>query len=321
MRRIQIPGTELSVSPICLGTAEFGASVPEALAHELLDTFVANGGSFIDTALVYSDWIPGTKSRSEKLLGRWLQARGNRQQITLATKGAHPDLASMHVARMSPADIIGDIDQSLSHLQTDTIDLYWLHRDDHNTPVSSIIDTLHAQVEAGKIRYFGCSNWHIDRIAEAQAYAAQRGIQGFVANQPMWSLAQPNINAIPDKTLVALDQAGIAFHQRTGMAVIPYSSQAHGFFTKLEAQGRRGLPASDDLWYYNAANLRRLREIQRLARAHNVTVNTIVLSYLCSQPFVTIPVVGCQRLDHLKASLSALDLTLTSDEIAALESD
>ncbi|MEP7294163.1 MAG: aldo/keto reductase, partial [Chloroflexota bacterium] len=235
MRRVQIPATDLSVSPICLGTSGFGASIPEPQAFELLDAFVAQGGNFIDTALIYSDWLPVPKSITEKTLGTWLRQRGSRAQLVIATKGAHPELATMHIPRLSPAEIISDLNKSLANLQIDTIDLYWLHRDDPQIPVSEIIDSLHQQVEAGKIRCFGCSNWQVDRIAEAQEYAARRGFQGFVANQPMWSLAEPNLDALPDKTLVALDSEGNAFHRRTKLAAVPYTSQAHGFFTKLAA--------------------------------------------------------------------------------------
>jgi aryl-alcohol dehydrogenase-like predicted oxidoreductase len=318
MRRVQIPGTELKVSPICLGTVEFGANIPEAQAFELLDAFVAEGGNFIDSALIYSDWQPGPKSINEKTVGRWLTARSARDQIVLATKGAHPELKTMQVSRLAPEDISGDVDKSLTNLQTDVIDLYWLHRDDRKRPVSEIIDTLQAEVEAGKIRYYGCSNWQIDRIAEAQAYAKQKGILGFAANQPMWSLAKVNFEKVGDQTTVALDDKGLAFHRRTGMPLNPYSAQAHGFFTKMEAQGRAGLSKNDDAWYINESNLRRLERVKELAQQYQTTVGAVALSYLCSQPFVTVPIVGCKRLDHLHASLEAAEVILTNDEVAQL---
>jgi aryl-alcohol dehydrogenase-like predicted oxidoreductase len=318
MRRVQIPATDLVVSPICLGTGGFGASTPEAESFALLDAFVAAGGNFIDSALVYSDWLPGPKSITEKTIGKWLQARGCRDQIVIGTKGAHPELTSMGVSRLAPADITGDVDKSLANLQTDVIDLYWLHRDDVNRPVSQIIDTLESLVRAGKIRCYGCSNWKIARIAEARDYAASRGIQGFSANQPLWSLAQANFENVPDQTTVDLAEDGIAFHRRTGMPVIPYTSQAHGFFTKMDAQGETALSKVDTAVYLNETNLRRLTQAQMLAREHHTTVGVIALSYLCSQPFVTVPVVGCKRLDHLAESLQAADLVLPSDEVDAL---
>ncbi len=319
MRSVLLPGTDLNLSAICLGTAGFGGTVREYAAFELLDAFAALGGNFVDTALVYSDWLPGPKSMTEKLLGRWLRQRGAQSQMVVATKGAHPELHSMQVPRVSPAEIAHDIERSRENLQVGCIDLYWLHRDDPQMPVSEILDVLHEQAAAGALRYFGCSNWSVARIAEAQAYAARRSIQGFVASQPLWSLAQLNVAALTDQTLVALDEAGLAYHRRTGLPLIPYSAQAHGFFSKLFTGGRAALSKQDDASYFSETNLRRFEQAQTLARKYAVPVSTIALSYLMSQPVLTIPVVGCKRLDHLRETLSAADLLLTPHEVASLE--
>ncbi len=319
MQFVDLPHTDLRVSPLCLGTVGFGASIPPPQAEALFDAFVALGGNFIDTAAVYSDWLPVPKSITEKTIGAWLIQRGLHSKISIATKGAHPDLASMHVSRLSPADIIGDLNQSLLNLQTDVIDIYWLHRDDRSIPVGEIIDPLHEQVIAGKIRYFGCSNWYADRIEAAQQYAAQHGIQGFVANQPMWSLAAPAFDGLPDKTITVMDAAALALHRRTRLPAIPYSSQAHGFFTKLERSGKDSISAGDRAIYYNDANLRRFEQAKLLARDHGVSINAIALSYLRSQPFVTVPIIGSKSVDQLEDSFAAVDLILSPEEVARLE--
>src|SRR5215467_4718468 len=118
MRYVAVPNTDLRVSHICLGSTGIGAeiSVPDSFA--LLDEFVRLGGNFIDTAHVYSDWIPGTKSTSEKTIGQWLKARGIRDQLNIGTKGAHPELTTMHISRLSSADIVQDLAESLDYLQT-----------------------------------------------------------------------------------------------------------------------------------------------------------------------------------------------------------
>jgi len=225
----------------------------------------------------------------------------------------------MHISRLSPADIAHDIDESLEFLQVDTIDLYWLHRDDPTIPVSDILEPLNEQVAAGKIRYFGCSNWKISRIQAAVDYAASKNIQGFSANQPLWSLATPNPDGLSDKTLVAMDSNAITFHGQTGMTVIPYTSQAQGFFTKLAASGRAGLSEPIRRIYYNETNVRRLERAQTLAKRYGAALNDMVLAYLLCQPFTTIPVVGCKTLDHLHSSLKAADLKLTPEEVQYLE--
>jgi aryl-alcohol dehydrogenase-like predicted oxidoreductase len=320
MKQVGIPGTDLIVSPICLGTTDLGlGDLQEDAAFELLNEYVEQGGNFIDTAHVYSNWIPGEICRSEKLIGKWLKSTGTRDRIVLGTKGAHPELDSMHISRLSPAEITQDLNESLEYLQTDHIDIYWLHRDDTAVPVAGILETLNEQVKAGKIRHLGCSNWKAYRIQEALDYAASKGIRGFVANQPLWSLAAPNLDKAPDKTLVAMDDDGIAFHKRTGMAAIPYSSQGKGFFTKLAASGLDGVSKADIQMYGNDVNNQRLGRIQKLANQYRVTVNSIVLAYLLSQPFTTIPIVGCKKLDHLHASLEANELRLTPEEISFLE--
>ncbi|MBA3868143.1 MAG: aldo/keto reductase [Chloroflexota bacterium] len=319
MKYVTIPNTELRVSQICLGSAEFGAGLTSKDAFSLLDAFIAEGGNFIDTAHVYSDWIPGTKSTSEKFIGQWLKKSGMREDIIIATKGAHPELTSMNVSRLSKDDIEQDVSESLEYLQIDTIDLYWLHRDDVNIPVGEIIDALNEQVWLGNIRYFGCSNWTFNRIREALIYATDKNVDGFVANQPLWSLAAADMSQIPDQTLVSMDEEGLAFHKRTRLAAIPYTSQAKGFFSKVERSGSAGLSEGDRKVYFSEINKKRLLRVQELAKKYGVGVNEIALSYLLSQPFTTIPVVGSKTTEQLKSSLKALDVVLTSEQVQYLE--
>ncbi|MBI3959185.1 MAG: aldo/keto reductase [Chloroflexi bacterium] len=315
MRSSAIPQTDLAPSAICLGSSNFGNGIAPADAYQLLDAYVACGGTFIDTAAVYANWLPGEKNSSEKTIGRWLAANGRRDSIVLATKGAHPELATMHVPRMSPAEILDDLETSLRNLQTGWIDIYWLHRDDTARPVAEIIDTLHGQVAAGKIRYFACSNWRAERIAAAQAYAAGRGITGFVANQMRWSLAQIDPAATGDPTTVAMDDVTYAYHRRTELAAIPYSSQAGGYFQKM-AQGRAGdVRPNQQKLFGCQENAARLARVQQLAQETGYSVSQLVLAYLTNQPFPTIPIVGCRSVAQVEDSMRAGDVYLTSEQV------
>ncbi|HRJ43637.1 MAG: aldo/keto reductase [Caldilineaceae bacterium] len=316
MRNTSIPQTDLTPSAICLGSSHFGNGIAPADAYALLDMYVTCGGNFIDTAAVYANWLPGEKNSSEKTIGRWLARTGKREKLFIGTKGAHPDLATMHISRMSPREIVDDLNSSLGNLQTDWIDLYWLHRDDPARPVAEIIDTLHAQVVAGKIRYFGCSNWRVDRIAEAQTYAGAKGITGFVANQMRWSLAAMDPKTESDPTTVAMDGESYAYHRQSGLAAIPYSSQAGGYFQKM-AERREVRPAQQKS-YGSPGNARRLARVQQLAQETGLSVSQIVLAYLTSQLFPTIPIVGCRTVAQVEESMQAGDVQLTNAQVVWL---
>lgn len=317
MRIVTIPASDLSPSQLCLGTNRFGTDIPSPDAIALLDAYTAEGGNFVDTAHIYADWIPGTRSASEKTIGQWLAERKNRQQMLIATKGGHPRLETLEFPRLSRKALYQDVEESLGFLQTDYIDLYWLHRDDPRLPVADILGTLNDPVAAGKIRHFGCSNWQTARLVAANAYAAAGQLRGFVANQPNWSLAVLNDGAITDKTLTAMDQAGLDYHRQTGLAAIPYSAQAKGFFQKLPDH----LKPRDRELYWNETNLQRAKKVRLLAERYGASVSEIVLGYLMGQPFVTIPVIGPRTIDQLRDSLQAVHLKLTPEDVAFLEDD
>jgi aryl-alcohol dehydrogenase-like predicted oxidoreductase len=304
MQYASIPRTSLTPSVLCLGTADMGAKIPRDTSFSLLDAFIDAGGTFIDTAEIYSDWQPGEKSRSEKLIGEWLRARGNRDTLVLATKGAHPRSDSMHVGRMSRAEIEHDLNASLVNLRTDVIDLYWLHRDDPATPVEDVIETLNAQVRAGKIKHFGCSNWRTARISAANAYAKNAGVQGFVANQPLWNLAFVPQESLGDQTCAVMDEAMLAMHRTTGMACVPFSSQANGYFQRAVDGTVSQMNPVHQRMYAQPETARRFERAQQVARETGLTMTQVVLGYLLAQPFPTFPIIGCRPLDQLHDSLT-----------------
>ena len=307
-----IPHTQLSPSVLCLGTALFGTDVDETTAFALLDFFFERGGNFLDTAHGYGEWVPGGIGLSEKVIGAWLKARGLREQIIISTKGAQPLADTPHISRLSHDDIVSDLDESLRNLQTDAIDLYWLHRDDPTRPVADILETLHEQATKGKIRYFGCSNWHVERIQEAMDYAAQQQIAGFVANQLMWSYAVPNVEGIEDKTLVFMDADMFEFQRKTGLAALAYTSQAKGFFSKLH-DNPTTLSERLRNTYDNAENRERLQRLQRVSRDTSLAIPTLLLAYLIHQPFPTFPISGSTNKRQLLENLEASDVMLSDD--------
>lgn len=317
MRSLALPGLQTKVSTIALGTAAFGSLVTPEESFAMLDTFVAAGGTLIDTAHVYADWLGGERHLSEKTLGVWLKRRGKSDDVVIATKGGHPDLATPLVPRLSPSDIVHDLDESLHCLGVDRIDLYYLHRDDPARSVAEIMEVLGQQVQLGKIGAIGCSNWQVSRIAEAQTYAGTSGLPPFVASQAFWSLAIANPGAFAADH-VLIDDAALQFCAAQSMPVVAYTSQARGFFSKAARDGIDRLKPDLRAAFENAENLARLDRAKVLALQLGIPVSVIVLAYLTSQTVIGIPVIGPMSMTQLQDSLGAADVTLTAGQVRFL---
>lgn len=310
-----LPGTSLAVSPLCLGGVPFGLTLTETETFALLDRFLALGGNFIDTARIYSDWEPGEKRRSERILGDWIATRRNRARLVIATKGAHPLIESIDTPRSSAADLRDDLEGSLRTLRTDVIDLYWLHRDDPARPPEHFIDVLNVFFREGKIRAFGASNWTAARLRTANAHATKTGQQGFTANQPYWCLGCQQARPPAFTGWVKFDADLQRFHRETGLAIVPYTSQADGFFSKL-ARGAAGLESH---LFHVPANLAAAKVVIELAAAKRVAPSAIVLAYLWSRPFPVVPIIGSRTPAQLEDSFAALGCRLAPAELTALE--
>lgn len=319
MKLTTMPGTNLNFTSLALGTADFGSTIPEELSLRIIDRFVEGGGNWIDTARVYADWLPGGHGKSERTVGNWLRKSGLRKKVLISTKGAHPDLATMNVPRLTCQDIRYDVEESLNCLGVDTIDLYWLHRDDVNRPVSDIINILNKLVREGKIRYFGCSNWLPNRIREAAEYAKNNGLHTFVASQIQWSLADINKVAASDPTTVAMDKAGHEFYKETGLTVFAFTSQAKGFFQKLHVGGIKSLKDAVKDTYFSEANRGRMERAVEVSEELNISISSVVLGYLISQPFPVVPIIGSNSLEQVEDALKVLGVSLSPDQVYYLE--
>ncbi len=306
MRYIRLPRTDLKSSVICLGSMVSDERSPLMVCF---DEFVERGGNCFDTANMYGRWLPEGTNVNEQVFGRWLARKGPafRDSIILCTKGGHPPLGHMDQHRLSKQDIASDLEESLRALQVETVDLYWLHRDDPSMPVSEILTYLNEFAAQGKIRFFGVSNWRASRIREADAYAREHGIQGFVANQPMWSYALINQSAIDEHTMVAMDEDAFLFHSKTGLSVLPYSSNAKGYFQKqILGETMRKDYAT---WYDRPENRARLDILVEVAAERECSVTQVSLAYMLAQPFPTIPIVGFSGSHQLLESMAAVDIS------------
>lgn len=318
MKTIPLPRTGLTVSQLCLGTNQFGTALDEPRAHEMLDTFRALGGNFIDTAHGYADWIPSApRAASEHCIGRWL-ARQRRDSVVIATKGCEFDYRAGFTPRVTPEHLRADLEGSLAALGTDYIDLYWLHRDDPSHPVEAILDALIGHQRAGQIRHFGCSNWSVSRIQLAQRYAASIGHEGFVACQPMWGLAEPDRAAMQQFAPGGYYEDGYRALHEAGLTMIPYSGQSRGIFTRLAGGQEESLAPDVKALYLSDTNRRKLGVVRELALKHNATVNAVVLAYLTSQPLPTVPIIGASSVAQLRESVGSCALVLSVEELDTL---
>ncbi len=318
MEHLIIPRTDLRVSSLCLGTADYGAGISQPEVEALLDCFVEAGGNFLDTAAIYADWTSAGKGSSERSISQWTRSHSN-QELIIATKGAAPEMHSPGVSRTTRGDIEFDLNNSLKNLGAETIDLWYLHRDDPSVPVEEVLGLLEDQKRAGKLRFYAASNWRASRLKDAEVAAAKMGVMGFVADQPMWSLAQPDLTG-SDPTLEVMNPELRAFHESSGVAAIPYSPQANGFFQKF-AEGR---PVSNTLVPYEselvrASNHARFARLEAMSRETGLSLTQLVLGFLRGHDFPVVPIIGSRTLEQLNDSLSGADVKLSAQQIQTLE--
>jgi aryl-alcohol dehydrogenase-like predicted oxidoreductase len=320
MIRKRIVSTELIVSEVVFGTVDLGVRFSEEDSFCFLDAYADMGGNFIDTANFYGNWIPGLEiSVCEKIVGRWLKSRG-RRDIIVASKCAHPpDRQHMNIHRLHGKDIREDLENTLRNLHTSTVDLYYLLRDDESYPVENVIITLNEEIKKGKIRYIGASNWRPCRIKRANEFAMENGLQGFSANQMMWSLALPNWDIIPDPTLQAMDEECLDFHieNHYTIAAVPYSCMANGYFHKI-GEGFDALHPKAKHRFVSLENYRRCGRLLEFSAKSGYSVSRIVMGYIMSQPIQTFPIIGFDSIDQLRDSIESASTRLTPEQISFL---
>ena len=312
------PFGDFQVSVIGLGSGDFGGKCPESLAREFMDAYAGLGGNFIDTARVYGDFITPRNGESEKIIGRWIADRHCRESIFLSTKGGHPPLGNMRQSRLGREEIRADMAESLEDLQTDYVNIYWLHRDDESRAAGEIMETLQGLIEDGSTRMTGVSNWRPERIEEANRYAESHGLTPLKANQLQFSLAR-RVNCY-DPTLTTMDRKTWRMHRRTGMVCCCFSSQAGGFFTKLEELGPDRLPEHLKNEYACEENFRILDRLRPLRRETGLSAGALALAYLTNQPFPTFALAGASRTGQVLALREAGDAVLTPKQRDGLRS-
>jgi aryl-alcohol dehydrogenase-like predicted oxidoreductase len=318
MRYGEIPGVNKPVARVIQGSTMIGGDLDEEQSFALLDQVYELGCNTIDTAHVY------TGGNSERILGRWIQARGLREEIVIITKGA---AHSQDRRRMTPFDIASDLQDSLARLKTDTIDLYLLHRDDPDVPFEPIVDALNEHLQAGRIRAFGASNWSHQRIEAANAYAQANELQPFVASSPQYSLAESLDEPWPLCISISGSEGASAreWYQNTQMPVLAWSAVASGFFSgrfrrdNLHLFGEREWDEVAVRTYASEANFQRFDRASSLASEKGLTPAQVALAYVMNQPMNLFVMVGPHSGEKFKANIDASEVQLTPEEMAWLD--
>lgn len=306
MEYLTIPGVRQPVSRLIKGTDYFFHDTYEKAATNL-DAFLAIGGNTLDTAKVYCG------GQSEEVIGRYIKDRGNRDQLIILTKGAHPE---EDIPRVTPEAIAVDLNNSFERIQVDYIDMYALHRDDPNVPVGPIIEALNKPIQSGTVGAIGVSNWSWQRIQEANDYAAAHGLVGFTFNSPNLSLAKANEPFWAG--CVSADEADCAWHEQTQLPLLSWSSQARGFFTgRFSPEDRSN--ADVVRVFYSDDNWERLNRAKQMAAEKNVTMIQIALAYVLNQPFPTCALIGAQSQEELTSCDVGSRILLTREEMAWLD--
>ena len=289
-----------------------------AQSFALLDHVYGLGCNTLDTAHVYCG------GEGERIIGRWVQARGLRQQIVIITKGA---AHSQDRRRMTSFDITSDLHDSLVRLKTEYIDLYLLHRDDPDMPVEPIIEALNEHLQAGRLHAFGASNWSDQRIEAANVYARANGLEPFVASSPQFSLVESLDEPWPLCISIG-GSAGVAareWYTQTQMPVLAWSPLASGFFSgrfrrdNLHLFGEREWDEVAVRTYASEANFQRLDRTNILAAEKGLTAAQVALAYVMNQPMNMFAVIGPHSAQKFKASIEASEFQLTPQEMDWLD--
>lgn len=299
MRCGRIAGIDKPVSRLVLGVMGGAGQYGKVHSYVMFDEFFASGGNCFDTAYIYGG------GQSETMLGRWINERGVREQVLILDKGAH-------TPNCYPEFLTSQLLESLERLQTDYVDIYMMHRDNPDVPVSDFIDTLNEHRKAGRIRAFGGSNWSIERIEAANAYAQSRGLAGFAAVSNNFALAEM-IEPPWEGCLHSSDAASRDWFTKTQTPLMAWSSTAQGFFVYGDRQNLSN-PGLARCWY-SEDNFRRLDRARELAARRGVQPIQIAMAYVLCQPFPTYALFGPANLKEMRVSLAALDIELSPEEL------
>lgn len=310
MEKRTLGKTDLNIAPIVFGGNVFGWTIDEQKSFKILDQFIESGFNFIDTADVYSRWVPGNKGgESETIIGNWLKKQNKRHDIIIATKVG----SDMGQGKSLKKDyIINEVEHSLSRLQTDYIDLYFSHFDDESTPVEETLGAYETLIKAGKVRWIGASNFSADRLKESLLASSEYSL-------PRYEVYQPGYN-LYDREEFEQEHEKICLEH--GLGVVTYYSLASGFLTgkyRGEDDLKKSQRGGGVKKFMNDRGFRILDALDQVADKHHVEPASVALAWLIYHPSITAPIASVTDLSQLKSFTDAANLKLSPEDISLLD--
>lgn len=314
MRSIELGHTGVEVSALGLGCMYFGSAIDERRSFELLDRYLDAGGSHLDTANNYAHWIPGSEGgESERVLGRWMRARRNRDQLFVATKVGF-NMPPRVPTSLSRQTIVEQCENSLRQLQTDHIDLYYVHRWDPTTPIEETLRGLDDLICAGKIRYLGVSGFAAWQLAQAHLLAEVRGWAPITAIQSEYNMLE---RAVEHEVLPCCEALGVGF--------VPYRPLAGGFLTGKYRRGEpappgsRGETSESVQRYMRDVFYDKIERLEAWAAERGRGLNELAQAWLLAQPQVCSVISGVTSVDHLVSNADAAGWELSDENLDAVD--
>jgi aryl-alcohol dehydrogenase-like predicted oxidoreductase len=308
MQQRKLGQSPLAVTPLALGGNVFGWTADEPTSFAVLDAFVGLGGNAIDTADGYSYWVPGHRGgESETVIGRWLQRRGRRDDVIIATKVGWWEKRK----GLRRDNIIEGCEDSLRRLGVDTIDLYWLHRDDEQTPPAEYLGALDTLVRSGKVRAVGASNFGVPRFSGALEESKHKNLVRFVAQQPEYSLLNRGI-----------EQELMPLCAREDVGIMPYFPLASGFLTgkyRSTADKTKSVRGGGAVKHLDGKGKAVLASLDAVAARNGATCAQVALAWIMAKPAIAAPIASATSVAQVTELMGALKLTLGADDIAELD--
>ena len=302
---IKLANTDLTIYPLCLGGNVFGYSADKYNSEAVLSFYADNGGNFIDTADMYSQWAPGhIGGESETIIGNWMKKRGNRSQMIIATKVGKLDTKP----GLSPSNIISACEDSLKRLGSDYIDIYYSHQDDLDTPIEQSLGAYDSLIKAGKVRYIAASNFTPERLQESLDISKELNLASYIASQDQYNLLDREYEKGLMPTIA-----------KNGLSQIPFYGLARGFLTGKYRKGKtvesiraNGVATN----YSNDRGWAILEKLDQIAKDKNTSVAAVALAWLRAQETVSAPIASATKLEQIKEIMPIVELS--SQELQTL---